>query len=74
MGLQYAGWGGPHASQGLDDESLFLVASLRALSPVASPVDSLATVYRLLLAGGQPLAERLIQVQVAVFSIPELLS
>jgi hypothetical protein len=62
MGLEYAGWGGPHASQGLGDESLFLVAPLRALSPVASPVDWFATVYRFLLAGGQPLAERLIHV------------
>src|SRR5438874_5525088 len=39
MGMEYAGWGGPHASRGRGDEGCFLVSPLVQLAPVASPVS-----------------------------------
>jgi hypothetical protein len=42
MGMEYAGWGGPHASRRRGDEGLFLLSQLMELSLVASPVSLLA--------------------------------
>src|ERR1041384_3048275 len=43
MGLEYAGWDGPHASRRRGDEGRFVVSPLVALVRVASPVSLLAT-------------------------------